>query len=145
MLRNAIPLLAGLFTMLVAVPDSRADGMATLLRDYDAYNRALDPVRAAQRGDVEASRKWPDNSPAAVASRTKALQDFSRRLGALAKTPLGADDALNRDLLADRVAMALAGLAFDEERVPFISGDGFYTTPDYTALNTVLVDAATAE
>ena len=58
---------------------------------------------------------------------------------------LADEDALNRGLLLDRTASALEGLAFDEERIPFISGDGFYTTADYAALNTRLVDEASAE
>ncbi len=40
--------------------------------------------------------------------------------------------------------MALEAMAFDEERMPFISGDGFYTTPDYAALNTLLRNEADA-
>jgi uncharacterized protein (DUF885 family) len=59
-------------------------------------------------------------------------------------TGLAAEDELNRQLLIDRVSLALDGLAFDEERLPFISGDGFYTTADYAALNTPLNDEAAA-
>jgi len=43
------------------------------------------------------------------------------------------------------VNLALDGFVFDEERLPFISGDGFYTTADYAALNTVLGDEAAAD
>jgi uncharacterized protein (DUF885 family) len=123
---------------------ARADDMATLVRDFDAFSRAQDPVRAAQRGDVAAARRWPDNSPQAVAARKAALLEFQQRLQAIPAAGLVADDALNRDLLIDRVDNALAGLAFDEERIPFISGDGFYTTADYAALNTPLDDEAAA-
>jgi hypothetical protein len=60
-------------------------------------------------------------------------------------TGLSGSDALNRALISDRVDVALAGLAFDEERIPFISGDGFYTTADYAALGTTLVSEDDAE
>ena len=132
-------------SMSLSVPAlAGADDIAALVREYDAYNRQLDPVRAAQRGDAAASRVWPDNSPAAVARRTASLGDFQQRLKNLSGLAPGSDDALNRDLMADRVAIALEAAAFDEERMPFISGDGFYTTPDYAALNTVLHNDADA-
>ena len=134
----------GLLMTLQPAAVARADDMATLVRDFDAFSRAQDPVRAAQRGDVAAARRWPDNSPQAVAARKTALLEFQQRLQAIPAVGLVADDALNRDLLIDRVDNALAGLAFDEERTPFISGDGFYTTADYAALNTPLDDEAAA-
>jgi uncharacterized protein (DUF885 family) len=119
--------------------------MRAVVSDYDAYARAQDPIRAGQRGDAAALRRWPDDSPAAVAQRRAQLESFHSRLTAMQGGPLDADEGLDRDLLLDRVDTALAGLRFDEERMPFISGDGFYTTPDYTALNTVLRTEADAE
>jgi uncharacterized protein (DUF885 family) len=115
-----------------------ADDLAVIVRDFDAHTRIVDPVRAGQRGDREALRRWPDDSPAAVAARRERLLDFRARLAALGPAAASEVDALNRALLADRVEVALAGLAFDEERIPFISGDGFYTTADYAALGTTL-------
>jgi uncharacterized protein (DUF885 family) len=136
--------LVGLLVLLTSTAAALADDVPSIVRDFDAYSRAQDPIRAAQRGDLDAARRWPDDSPEAVASRKAALTDFQRRLRAVPATGL-AEDALNRTLLVDRVDTALAGLGFDEERIPFISGDGFYTTPDYAALNTRLADAAAAE
>jgi uncharacterized protein (DUF885 family) len=120
--------------------------VATIVREFDAWSRTQDPVRAAQRGDLEAARRWPDNSPAAVAARKAALMTFQRRLQAVpAAARTEPEPALNRTLLLARIDVALEGLAFDEERMPFISGDGFYTTADYAALTTRLADAAAAE
>ena len=146
MIRVAFSLLtSGLLAVsVIASPVAIADDIATVVRDYDAFLRAQDPIRAAQRGDLDAARRWPDNSPAAVASRREALRGFERRLQALAGAAIG-EDALNRDLLLDRLGLALAGFGFDEERIPFLSGDGFYTTPDYAALNTRLAGEAGAE
>jgi uncharacterized protein (DUF885 family) len=121
------------------------DAMDAIVREFDAFARTQDPVRAAQRGDPLALRRWPDNAPAAVAERRRALEGFRERLAALDASTLAGEDALNHELLADRVGTALEALTFDEERIPFISGDGFYTTPDYAALNTVLHDEAGAE
>ncbi len=139
-------LITGLLTVsVIASPAATADDVATIVRDYDAFNRAQDPIRAAQRGDTEAARRWPDNSPAAVESRRAVLLGFERRLRATPAQLPDAEDALDRDLLLDRLGLALAGYEFDEERIPFLSGDGFYTTPDYAALNTRITDEASAE
>ncbi len=122
-----------------------SDDLASIVRDFDAHARIQDPVRAGQRGDREALRRWPDNSPAAMEARRQRLLAFRERLGVLAGAELSGPDALNRTLLIDRVDTALAGLAFDEERIPFISGDGFYTTADYAALGTTLTSRDDAE
>jgi uncharacterized protein (DUF885 family) len=122
-----------------------ADDMAAIVRDYDAFAREQDPVRAAQRGDRAAMRRWPDNSRAATAERRRSLERFRSRLAAIEVGGLAPEEALNHELLTERVGAALEALEFDEERIPFISGDGFYTTPDYAALNTVLQTEADAE
>jgi len=131
---------------LVALPHlAAADDLASIVRDFDAHMRILDPVRAGQRGDRDALRRWPDSSPAAVAERKQRLLGFRDRLAAIGAAALSGTDALNHALLTDRVDVALAGFVFDEERIPFISGDGFYTTADYAALGTSLVSEDDAE
>jgi uncharacterized protein (DUF885 family) len=119
--------------------------LQSLVKDYERFSRAQDPIRSAQRGDVDAATRWPDDTPEAVAERKRALEDFRARLDRLAKTDLDAAEALERDVLADRVVTALDGLAFDEERMPFISGEGFFVNPDYTAAFTALTSEAEAE
>jgi uncharacterized protein (DUF885 family) len=144
--RWLVAVTAGVATA-AAVTISWADDMPSIARDYDAFARVQDPVRAGVRGDRAALTRWPDNSPAAVAERQRQLEAFAARLAALKSPdamPLGADDALNYTLLTDRVQIALEGFAFDPERIAFISGDGFYTVPDYAALNTVLSTEADA-
>jgi uncharacterized protein (DUF885 family) len=124
---------------------THADDLGSIVHDFDAHMRIEDPLRAGQRGDREALTRWPDNSPAAVSERRKRLLGFRDRLAAIDAARLSESDALNHALLTDRVDVALAGLAFDEERIPFISGDGFYTTPDYAAIGTTLTSEADAE
>jgi len=122
-----------------------AADLRKLITDYEGFARDQDPIRAAQRGDAAAAVRWPDDTPAAVDARKRALQEFDRRIKRLATAKLAAKDALERDVLADRVSVALEGLAFDEERMPFISGEGFFVNPDYAAAFTSLGDEAAAE
>jgi len=42
-----------------------ADDLKALIAEYVAYSRLQDPIRAAQRDDMEAARRWPDDSVAA--------------------------------------------------------------------------------
>lgn len=137
--------IVGLTLSVAATGPAMAESIARVVQDFDAYTSANDPIRAAEHGDAEAARRWPDNSPQAVAGRKAALLAFRTRLERIPASGLTDEDSLNRELLVRKVASALQGLVFDEERIPFISGDGFYTTADYAALNTRLADAAAAE
>jgi uncharacterized protein (DUF885 family) len=141
---SKVLILSALLAVAAATP-AAADDIAAIVRDYDAYARVQDPVRAAQRGDAAAMRRWPDNSPAAIADRKQALAAFRERLSTLDGSALTGEDALNYRLLQDRVSVSLEALQFDEERMAFVSGDGFYTTADYAALNTVLAREADAD
>jgi uncharacterized protein (DUF885 family) len=132
-------------TLIATAAPAHADDMAAILKSYDTIVREQDPVRAGQRGDIEALRRWPDDSPAGVAGRKAALVKLKARLAAVPAASLSGEDALNRTLVLGRVDTALEGMAFDEERINFIKGDGFYTVPDYAALATVLHDEADAQ
>lgn len=125
-----------LLSLLALAPAAHADDLAAVIRDYAAYALAQDPIAAGQAGDLAAARRWPDDSPAAVARRRGQLQAFAQRLDALSAVSLPPDQAFERDVLEYKVETALGGLAFDEERLAFILGDGFHTLADYTALNT---------
>ncbi len=116
-----------------------------LIADYERFAREADPIRAASRGDVVAQVRWPDDSLAAVAARTHALRGFSVRLAALSTQPLSDAELIERDALEARVRTALEGAAFDEERMPFVSGEGFFINPDYAATLTVLKTPQDAE
>ncbi len=116
-----------------AIAATPAADLQAVLADYDRYLSQVDPITAGQQGDLTALARWPDDSPKALAERRRTLGEFDSRLAALADSTLTDDDSLNRDLLRDRVELDLAGFAFDEERIPFNTGDGFFTVPDYAA------------
>jgi len=121
------------------------EDLHAILKDYDLYLDEADPIGAAQRGNLAAARLWPDDSPAAVAARHARLLAFHDRLGATRPADLSGEDALNDALLVWRVDLDLAANAFDEERIPFTSDEGFFLLPAEMAEGTRLGNAAEAE
>ena len=109
-----------------------------VLSDYEHYLKTVDPIAAGQRGDLGALARWPDDSPEAVAENRRVLKAMQGQLATLADAKLTDEEALNRNLLRERVELDLAGFPFDEERIPFNTGDGFFTVPNYAADGVVL-------
>jgi uncharacterized protein (DUF885 family) len=118
--------------------------LASALQAYEVYAADLDPVRAGARGNQEALRRWPDNSPAAVDARRRKLLAIRGLLGGSPDAP-DPEAALNAALLRDRVEIALEGLSFDEERIPFLNGEGFYTLAETAAATTALASLVEAQ
>lgn len=87
---------------------------------------------------------WPDVSQAAQERRTAALRALAERLVALPPAPSGSEDALTRRLLGWRLGMRIEAARFDEARIPFDNGDGFFNTGNYAAETTVLRTEADA-
>lgn len=146
-LRSRLLVAAGLGLLLLTGGAGAApiDDLKAVLVDYDHYLDANDPIGASQRGDIEAAKRWPDDSPKAVAARTQALTRFRDRLAAIPGDGLTGQDALNYTLLSRRVALDLEGAAFDEERMPFNNDSGFFSVPGYVAGGLRLKNAAEAE
>jgi uncharacterized protein (DUF885 family) len=140
-LRHAV--LASVF--LFAAPAQAASPVQTVLHEYDAWLAEADPIGAASRGDTAAAALWPDDSPDAVGRRMAALRDFKAVLDGVPAGSLVGEDTLNAQLLRWRIDIALQGAAFDEERIPFTSDEGFFVTALYAAQDTVLHSEADAE
>jgi uncharacterized protein (DUF885 family) len=121
-----------------------ADDLRGILVDYDTWTIAADPIDAGHEGDLDAAKRWPDDSLAAVAERTRILVSLRARLGAVGAGLTG-EDALNRAALTFRLDLDLAGAAFDEERMPFNNDSGFFTLPGEMAEGTRLHDTEEAE
>ncbi|MCJ8157774.1 DUF885 family protein [Sphingomonas sp. LaA6.9] len=117
---------------LVSAP-ACADTLEAIVRDYEA---AANPA-----GD---ERGWPDVSPAAVAVRNAEYRKLGQRLDGLKPRRLSADQALTRTLLDWRLDVVIEGARFDEERIPFDAGDGFFNTANYAAGGTVIRTEADA-
>jgi uncharacterized protein (DUF885 family) len=126
-------------------PADAAAALRAILIDYDAFYNRNDPIGAGQRGDQAAKSRWPDDSPAEEARSHRLDLEFKRRLDAVPAAALAGEDALNRQVLEARLAIDIAGDAFDEERIPFTNDEGFFVMPAYVAQDTVIHDEADAK
>ncbi len=123
---------------------SPAASLHAILINYDAFWNRNDPIGAGQRGDESAKARWPDDSTAEEARRRRLDLEFQERLAAVPAAALTGEDALNRQLLAWRLASDVEGDAFDEERIPFTNDEGFFVAPAYVAGDTVVHSEADA-
>lgn len=121
------------------------EDLQAILSDYDHFLNRNDPIGAGQRGDLEAARRWPDDSPAAVKERVQAITRLRDRLAAIPASGLSGQDALSHALLLRKLSLDLEGARFDEERMPFNSDSGFFYAAGYTASSTRLRNEAEIE
>ncbi|HEX4097238.1 MAG TPA: DUF885 family protein, partial [Caulobacteraceae bacterium] len=122
-----------------------AGDLHALISDVDAFQKSLDPVEAGRAGDRAALVRWPDDSAAAEADETHALQAFKTRLAAIPAEGLGDEDALNRSVLDYLITDELEALSFDPSRMAFSSDNLPFDTPDYAARGTVIRSRADAD
>jgi uncharacterized protein (DUF885 family) len=81
---------------------------------------------------------WPDVSKSAEERRITELKALKARLSALPPPPVGTEDELTRRLLEWRLGMRIEAARFDEARIPFDNGDGFFNIGNYAAETTVI-------
>ena len=117
--------------------------MLPLLRGTAAaQDPALEKIVAEESAielqtDPKVGPGWPDVSKPAEDRRTAALKALQVRLAALPPSPAGSEDALTQRLLKWRLGMRIEAARFDEARIPFDNGDGFFNTANYAAETTV--------
>ena len=118
---------------------TRADGaLARIIADYEALDRAADPVSAGQEGDAQALSRLPDVSPEAEAARATALAALGARLAALDARRLSEDSALNATLLTRIIAERVEEIGYDFSRIAFENDSGFFDLADYLARTTAI-------
>jgi uncharacterized protein (DUF885 family) len=110
-------------------------GLEKIIAEESAIERQTDPKDGPG---------WPDVSKAAEDGRTAALEALRARLSSLPPSPEGSEDALTRRLLDWRLGMRVEAARFDEARIPFDNGDGFFNAGNYAAETTVIHTAADA-
>lgn len=138
--RGAVAALLLELTMSAA---ASADDLTAVLHDFDAYT-----ARSSARATVAenpSALAWPDSSPAAIAAQRSELMRFAARLKDLRESGLSDEEQITRKLLIRNVSVAIEGIDFDEERIPFTGGEGFYTRPNGLARRTIVHNRAEAE
>jgi len=128
-----------------AAEEAAKNQLGQLMADYDQYLLAQNPILAAQFGNREAARKWPDDSAEANNTRSKALSQFKQRIDLVEEADLSVVEATNRAFLARSLSDALALDRFDQSRLPFSADSGFFQTPDFVGRTTVIRDLADAQ
>jgi len=117
--------------------------LRSVIQAYDRVASIQDPVRAGSRGDPDALGRWPDDAQSQVSARVRELRKLHDTLNG-SPEGLTAEEILTLELLRQRLEMAIEGSRFDEERIPFQNGEGFYTLPESTATTTSIRSEADA-
>jgi hypothetical protein len=95
------------------------DTLTAIVADYETL---------ARQTDGQDGPGWPDVSELAADRRAGAFATLRTRLAALPPTPSASQESLTRRLLDWRLDMLVQGARFDEDRIPFDNGDGFFNT-----------------
>ncbi|WP_454886732.1 DUF885 domain-containing protein [Sphingomonas oryzagri] len=118
------------------LPAIAANPVETVVADYEALSKQTS-------GDDGLG--WPDVSKPAADARAKAYAALQTRLDTLPPSPTDGEEALTRRLLDWRLGIQIEGARWDEDRIPFDNGDGFFNTANYAAATTVIRSAADAK
>jgi len=97
---------------------------ASIVADWEAFERVEDPYTAGGEGDRGALARLPEITPAADARRLAALEAFRARIEALDAKALAPGDAFNHAFLARLVRERIEAGAFDPARIAFINEGG---------------------
>lgn len=140
---TALPVLAQTPTASVAQAENLA--LASILADYEAYLRALDPITAGQEGDQAAKSRLPDPTRAFEEAQVQPLTAFKTRLAAIDASDLSPNDALNHAFLTRIVDRSIEAIAYDSSRLPFDSEGGPGQSAAYLASVTRIANRADAD
>ena len=98
--------------------------LASILADYEAYLRSVDPVTAGMEGDRAAQSRLYDTSRAFELAQEPVLRAFAGRLEAIDPTTLSPDDSLNHAFLAYVLKRSLDRIPLDTGRIDAFSSEG---------------------
>src|SRR4051812_18353737 len=83
--------------------------LATILTNYEAYLRRIDPVTAGMEGDDEALARLSDSSRAFELAQRAPLTEFLARLTAIDAATLSPADRINHAFLSGVLRHRIAG------------------------------------
>ncbi len=98
--------------------------LATILADYEAYLKSINPLASARDGDKAARSQLPDASRAFELAQAPALRRFAARLAAIDPARLSDDDRLNHAFLAYLLERSLARIPLDTGRMSAFNSEG---------------------
>ena len=120
--------------------------LASILTDYEAWLRSVDPVTAGMEGDAAAKRRLPDVSRAFETAQAPVLNGFAARLARIDPAGLSDDDRLNHAFLGYVLRRALDRIPLDTGRIDAFSSEGGPgQTAGYLASVTRIANRADAE
>ncbi len=132
LIRSTIP--SALAALIFAFGTANADSLSELASDYETITTKYRMV--AGRSDVPSGQDgWPKDLPEDLEPYRQNLERLRDRLENLSQLGLEGEAKINAEYLTQIVDWRLQGLSFDEHRFSFVSHEGFYNVPYYTARN----------
>lgn len=126
--------------------DAENPALASILADYEAYLRRVDPVTAGMEGDKAALARLPDTSRAFELAQEPELKAFADRLAAVDPASLTAADNLNHAFLVYVIKRARDRIPLDIGRIDAFDAEGGPgRMAGYLASVTRIASAADAE
>lgn len=107
-----------------AARNAQNPALASVLADYEAYLRAVDPINAGMEGDRAALSRMPDSSRAFEVAQEPVLKGFADRLVAIDPAGLSDDDRLNHSFLTYVLRRARARIPLDTGRIDAFNSEG---------------------
>lgn len=121
----ASPVAAGLAPVQTAAArNAENPALASVLADYEAYLRAVDPISAGMEGDRAALSRMPDSSRAFEVAQEPILKGFADRLAAIDAAGLNDDDRLNHSFLTYVLQRSRARIPLDTGRIDAFNSEG---------------------
>ncbi|MBF0664257.1 MAG: DUF885 family protein, partial [Brevundimonas sp.] len=104
--------------------DADDPALAAILADYEAYQKANNPIAASRDGDKAARARLPDASRAFELAQEPALRGFAERLAAIDPATLSDDDRLNHAFLGYLLRRSLQRIPLDTGRMSAFNSEG---------------------
>ena len=126
-------LLASLFFFVssASFADATSD-FTSLLDEHWEWRMASSPVMASMLGDRRYNDQWPDDSLDAIEQRHVATRDFLRRVYAIERSALSADDQLNYELFRRQLQDDVDRHQFKSHLLPFSHRGGIQSLDNIT-------------
>jgi len=121
--------------LLLASSASYADAgsdFAALLDEHWEWRMATSPVMASRLGDRRYNDQWPDNSLDGIEKRHVETREFLRRVYAIEKNSLPADDQLNYELFRRQLQEDVDEHQFNGHLMPFAHRGGIQNPENLT-------------